>query len=242
MYTNLGYSWSVSPFVLYLDINSGITRIPLSIALKNPNSFGHAKPNFSHQITPKNFLDHTFFSFKIKSQRWIAELLTCLEGLKLSKLFSKTRAVVSIVGDSLISRQETTYGLRAKETTQLGIIRWDLTWKIQCYNKIIWLCCVSNLVHPSIIKSLLDNWTKDKQTKEGFYQVVITPSGKQRGCFVLRYNFGHDTTRGAPRKDDENLIRTCSTWSWQLLQSRPPYIKTAPWSMSWSKDLFGNMV
>jgi hypothetical protein len=24
------------------------------MALKNPNSFGHAKPNFSHQITPKN--------------------------------------------------------------------------------------------------------------------------------------------------------------------------------------------
>jgi hypothetical protein len=42
-----------------LDNPYYITRIPLSfsyhhIALKNPNSFGHAKPNFSHQITPKN--------------------------------------------------------------------------------------------------------------------------------------------------------------------------------------------
>ena len=98
-------------------------------------------------------------------------------------------------------------------------------------------------MHPNIIKSLLDNWTKDKQTKEGSYRVVIiTPSGKQRGCFVLRYNFGHDTIRGAPRKDDENLIRTCSTWSWQLLQSRPPYIKTAPWRMSWIKGVLGNAV
>ncbi|KAJ6883458.1 hypothetical protein NC652_030633 [Populus alba x Populus x berolinensis] len=47
--------------------------------------------------------------------------------------------------------------------------------------------------------SLLDNWTKDKQTKEGLYQVV-TPSGKQRGCLVFRHNVG----------DDENLIGTYS--------------------------------
>jgi len=60
--------------------------------------------------------------FLQKSQRWIAELLTCLEGLKLSKLFSKTRAVVSIVGDSLISGQETTYGLNIqRKQPNLGL-------------------------------------------------------------------------------------------------------------------------
>jgi len=34
-------------------------------------------------------------------------IVTCLKGLKLSKLLSKTRVVASIVGGSLISRQET---------------------------------------------------------------------------------------------------------------------------------------
>lgn len=129
--------------------------------------------------------------------------MTCLEGLELSKVFSKTRAVVSIVGGSLISRQETTACVQRKQPNLVlsgeNILprRFNVTTKSFDF-------CVSNLVHPNIIMSLLDNWTKDKQTKEGLYQVV-TPSGKQRGCLVFRHNVG----------DDENLIRTCSTWSWR---------------------------
>ncbi|KAG6773188.1 hypothetical protein POTOM_020449 [Populus tomentosa] len=67
------------------------------------------------------------------------------------------------------------------------------------------------------VKLLLDNWTEDKQAKEGSCPVV-TPSGKHRGCLVFKYHFGHGTIRGAPKKVGENLINPA--WSSQLLPSR----------------------
>ncbi|KAL3591183.1 hypothetical protein D5086_009823 [Populus alba] len=67
------------------------------------------------------------------------------------------------------------------------------------------------------VKLLLDNWTEDKQAKEGSCPVV-TPSGKHRGCLVFKYDFGHGTIRGAPKKAGENLINPA--WSSQLLTSR----------------------
>ena len=46
----------------------------------------------------------------------------------------------------------------------------------------------------------------------------MTPSGKHRGCLVFKYDFGHGTIRGAPKKVGENFINPA--WSSQLLPSR----------------------
>jgi hypothetical protein len=78
----------------------------------------------------------------------------------------------------------------------------------------------TNFLEKYIFRSsslILDNWTEDKQAKEGSCPVV-TPSGKHRGCLVFKYDFGHGTIRGAPKKVGENLIDPA--WSSQLLPSR----------------------
>jgi hypothetical protein len=62
----------------------------------------------------------------------------------------------------------------------------------------------TNFLEKYIFRSsslILDNWTEDKQAKEGSCPVV-TPSGKHRGCLVFKYDFGHGTIRGAPKKVD----------------------------------------
>ncbi|KAJ6928704.1 hypothetical protein NC652_012743 [Populus alba x Populus x berolinensis] len=158
------------------------------------------------QISPLNQLKLIaliilIFSFKITTmdcRTLDITIVTCLKGLELSELFSETRVVASIVGGSLISRQETpvcTY-------KGIGSPTWDYPMRFY-------------LEDP--VKLLLDNWTEDKQAKEGSCPVV-TPSGKHRGCLVFKYDFGHGTIRGAPKKAGENLINPA--WSSQLLTSR----------------------
>jgi hypothetical protein len=153
-----------------------------------------------------------------------------LKGLKLSKLLSKTRVVASIVGGSLISRQETPV------CTYKGISgpTWDYPMRFYLDESVLQqsqLMIVFRVWRTPIflggnqllgevyfpVKLLLDNWTEDKQAKEGSCPVV-TPSGKHRGCLVFKYDFGHGTIRGAPKKVGENLIDPA--WSSQLLPSR----------------------
>jgi hypothetical protein len=137
-----------------------------------------------------------------------------LKGLKLSKLLSKTRVVASIVGGSLISRQETPV------CTYKGISgpTWDYPMRFYLDESVLQqsqLMIVFRVWRTPIflggnqllgevyfpVKLLLDNWTEDKQAKEGSCPVV-TPSGKHRGCLVFKYDFGHGTIRGAPKKVD----------------------------------------
>ncbi|CAK7340665.1 unnamed protein product [Dovyalis caffra] len=198
-----------------------------------------SKPNIRFAIFEKNDFrpgKHIGYVTTMDYRALDINVVTFLKGLKLSKLFSKTRVVVSIMDDYLISRQETPvctfkgnnptwdYPMRFYlEDSKLQQDQLMVVFQIWCTPILLGGNQLIGEVYFSI-KPLFDNWTKDhEQTKEGFYQVVA-PSGKHRGCLVLKYNFGHDIIKGAPRKVDENTsIKT----PWRIFglsaPKSPPY-------------------
>jgi hypothetical protein len=125
------------------------------------------------------------FSFKITTMDYrtldIITIVTCLKGLKLSKLLSKTRVVASIVGGSLISRQETPV------CTYKGISSptWDYPMRFywsQCYSRVNWwLYFESGAPRYSLVET---NFLEKYIFRSSSFWIIGQKTSKQRRVLV----------------------------------------------------------